>query len=1315
VIYGGDGSNGDDGRNGDDGGVIVGEDDDALASKITLMSDVNSPSQWSSYINAQCPSLNVDDWIFDAKKILMDTTMNLPQALVDKIVVRNAKIQKELDTYDAAIQSLDTQKYTVKLKYMEWSYLMCFGADNRVDFDSFEGTIALLNGRNATGKSSFLDVLCIGLYGMPTSSRHEMSDVKMSANIIHDDKPAMASSYATIVFMVNDTKYMIKRCVSEVHDKSRSHSEIIHQLDDSTKTSCVVAEGSQMVNEWIIRRFGTIQEMLMSSVICQMDNTSFFFLPSTVQKDILDKSMNLQTVSAYQSVLDEAIKAYKYVIGDIATYIEGMKAGGTRDTAQDSARDVKVMEAELANLKEEMNVLSLETTHLTTMINEYHMKIGTHPDRMMYDAMDSYDTIVEQLERLTAEQAAQNFINIDTESKTQLLVDRELLRSQLDAIRGEGGEGGEDGDNDSLDMENYDEIIAKRNADLHAHDARRPEECDITLDEIHTTTIEYNIWVQDQNPDMMSRPERVRDALLDIRQKLKDTEEALANLLNEPVEKPRHGTHECSVDCTDLKDLRALTISAHSAYTFLAQNQPSKSKSRDEVLSVVTECNEWIESHYGHMDMDMVMDMNMENLVQEERTLSTQYHRLVSNAVGKPSEDRLATGAHGLELPETVDETLQHIRSIEAKMALMCIIPVTTAIPDIAAWEKELCDHDIASKTIPAEDLSVMVEARDSISKNIDDLRTLYKYYDEVRNNIHHYYDKKQNLKDIPVNHDCWACKSNNETIRDRITEINRLISQWEDSVITYDKKIKQKQKRLIALCKLSKDTKSSSVDVHNADDFIEKCTTYLDTLNNDIQRKEQFEKECEHIRVQRDARDREKMRIAGLEKYTHDKTVLAWHMYDVWNKELCDLKTRCDSVTHKIQDAQHYNDVISLRLKDASRELERCAVWTQWDEKCREWKAMYENCAWSLWIQWSREKEHLQNEIHRLKELEEGTCKFLIEYDSWTKEMNNVSVKSTQAMEWSLWTEKKEVLFTALQKTLWKRQWIDLHISLNEIENGLIQCQLYESYNKQLDSLRKQMYICELDEKVQEHKAKYVLLANVQKRVVELEHDLASVHGQSTLTQTYGTYRKILKERYEKLVKLRDVFIGAKGTSDGFKATVYRERVIPLIEHEVNTFLEELDNFRFKVCIVNNKLHYSVVDRGNTIQLGHCSGYQKFIIGLAMRAALCRIGAAGQSLKHIMIDEGFGCCDSINIQRAHQVVYELMRTGKYVSIILMSHLDTVREISQKTINIVRDEGRFSYIRYGVNAELNKYTKVVSTCSGTNDGKKTRGRPSKIK
>jgi ABC-type polysaccharide/polyol phosphate transport system ATPase subunit len=103
-------------------------------------------------------------------------------------------------------------------------------------------------------------------------------------------------------------------------------------------------------------------------------------------------------------------------------------------------------------------------------------------------------------------------------------------------------------------------------------------------------------------------------------------------------------------------------------------------------------------------------------------------------------------------------------------------------------------------------------------------------------------------------------------------------------------------------------------------------------------------------------------------------------------------------------------------------------------------------------------------------------------------------------------------------------------------------------------------------------------------------------------------------------------------------------------------------------------------------------------MIGLAMRTALSRIGAAGQSIKHLIIDEGFGCCDSNNIQRAQQIVRELMMRGQYKSIILMSHLDAIRDVSQSSINIKRDSGKFSYIQFGNPPK--KYKKIKNTCNG---------------
>jgi DNA repair exonuclease SbcCD ATPase subunit len=46
------------------------------------------------------------------------------------------------------------------------------------------------------------------------------------------------------------------------------------------------------------------------------------------------------------------------------------------------------------------------------------------------------------------------------------------------------------------------------------------------------------------------------------------------------------------------------------------------------------------------------------------------------------------------------------------------------------------------------------------------------------------------------------------------------------------------------------------------------------------------------------------------------------------------------------------------------------------------------------------------------------------------------------------------------------------------------------------------------------------------------------------------------------------------------------------------------------------------VIDRGNTPTLAMSSGYQRFIIGISLRLAFACIGATGQNIRHLFIDE---------------------------------------------------------------------------------------------
>jgi ABC-type Mn2+/Zn2+ transport system ATPase subunit len=78
----------------------------------------------------------------------------------------------------------------------------------------------------------------------------------------------------------------------------------------------------------------------------------------------------------------------------------------------------------------------------------------------------------------------------------------------------------------------------------------------------------------------------------------------------------------------------------------------------------------------------------------------------------------------------------------------------------------------------------------------------------------------------------------------------------------------------------------------------------------------------------------------------------------------------------------------------------------------------------------------------------------------------------------------------------------------------------------------------------------------------------------------------------------------------------------------------------------------------------------------------LTRIGAIGQQLKHLLIDEGFTACDSSNIEKVPMFLKSILDYGKYHSILLMSHLESVRECTHTMIHIQREDP-FSYIRFG--------------------------------
>jgi DNA repair exonuclease SbcCD ATPase subunit len=89
-------------------------------------------------------------------------------------------------------------------------------------------------------------------------------------------------------------------------------------------------------------------------------------------------------------------------------------------------------------------------------------------------------------------------------------------------------------------------------------------------------------------------------------------------------------------------------------------------------------------------------------------------------------------------------------------------------------------------------------------------------------------------------------------------------------------------------------------------------------------------------------------------------------------------------------------------------------------------------------------------------------------------------------------------------------------------------------------------------------------------------------------------------------------------------------------------------------------------------------SGFERFVSSIAIRVALTNISNLPKST-FLVIDEGFGTLDGNNLPSMNSLFTFLKSNFDFILII--SHLDSMKDMVDKTIEIKRD-GNFSKVIY---------------------------------
>ena len=198
------------------------------------------------------------------------------------------------------------------LNKFEWDNLFNYGEDNSVDFTNLNGIVGIF-GKNYSGKSSIIDGLLYTMFN--TTSKNE----RKNYNIINQNKK---DCMGRLELQIGDKTYTIERSSEKYVKKLKG--EVTNEARtflDFSGTDPVIGEPTSLngttrseTDAHIRKRFGTVEDFLLTSMSSQLDSLSFIKEGSTRRKEILAKFLDLDIFEKKFKIAKEDSADLKAVI-----------------------------------------------------------------------------------------------------------------------------------------------------------------------------------------------------------------------------------------------------------------------------------------------------------------------------------------------------------------------------------------------------------------------------------------------------------------------------------------------------------------------------------------------------------------------------------------------------------------------------------------------------------------------------------------------------------------------------------------------------------------------------------------------------------------------------------------------------------------------------------------------------------------------------------------------------------------------------------------------------------------------------------------
>lgn len=148
--------------------------------------------------------------------------------------------------------------------------------------------------------------------------------------------------------------------------------------------------------------------------------------------------------------------------------------------------------------------------------------------------------------------------------------------------------------------------------------------------------------------------------------------------------------------------------------------------------------------------------------------------------------------------------------------------------------------------------------------------------------------------------------------------------------------------------------------------------------------------------------------------------------------------------------------------------------------------------------------------------------------------------------------------------------------------------------------------------------------------------------------------------------------FLSHAFSKKGIPASVLSEQ-LPILNQEISAILSGVVDFNIELeCEPGSsslEVYINYGDSRRAIEL--CSGMEKMVASLAIRIALTNVSTVPRS-DIMVIDEGFGALDEINIDAVKRLLVAAKRYFK--SIIIISHVPAIKDVADFVLEVRRNE-----------------------------------------